>query len=49
MPSPTAKCVQTFDLAVTLTLIPQPSKSNQFICTPNYIIIQSLVKFDQLV
>ena len=30
---------------MTLTLTSRPSKSNQFICTLNYIINQSLVKF----
>jgi len=34
---------------VSSTLIPWPSKPNQFTCRPHYIINQSLVKFRQLV
>jgi len=38
----------TSDIVATLTLIPQHSKPNQFICRRKYVISQSLVKFRPL-
>jgi len=49
MPVHAAIAPQICDLAVTLTLTPRPSKSDQFICILIYIINQSLLKFCPLV
>ena len=40
-----AVSTEMFDIGVTLTLTPRPSKPNQITCRLNYIIKQNLVKF----